>query len=193
MVDASQWISGRVLDAKLSAIKDMAMRAAKVPGAVSLAWGLPSFRTPEHIRRAATDALANDADVGKYTLPNGLLSLRECVAVHHEEMTGVEIDAEDNVLITAGNMEGMNTLFHTLLQPGDEIILTDPGFASHVQQIRLFGGVPVHWPLDEARGWRLQVDNLPALITERTKAVVLVSPSNPHRYGISEGRPPGIG
>jgi len=76
-------------------------------------------------------------------------------------------------------MQGLNALFHTILEPGDEVVLTDPGFVSHIQQIRLSGGVPVHWPLDEASGWRLDVDALPGLLTERTKAIVLVSPSNP--------------
>jgi len=179
VVDERRWIAENVANSRLSAIKEMAMRAARVDGSLSLAWGLPSFRTPEHIRRAATDALANDEDAGKYTLPNGLRELRECVAGHHERMTGAAADPEDNVLITAGNMQGMNSLFRTILEPGDEIILTDPGFASHVQQIRLYGGVPVPWTLDEENGWRLQSEKLPELINERTKAVVLVSPSNP--------------
>ncbi len=179
MVDASQLISRNVEGAKLSAIKEMAMRSAKVEGAVSLAWGLPSFSTPEHIRRAAADALAGDPDVGKYTLPNGMAALRECVAQHHAKMTDVEVDSEKNVFITAGNMQGMNSLLHCILEPGDEVILTDPGFASHVQQIRMFGGVSVPWPLDEDAGWQLDSQALSGLITQRTKAIILVTPSNP--------------
>jgi len=66
-----------------------------------------------------------------------------------------------------------------LIDPGDEIIVTDPGFASHFQQIRLCGGEPVFWKMDEAMGWSLDIDALPDLITDRTKALVLVSPSNP--------------
>lgn len=76
-------------------------------------------------------------------------------------------------------MQGLNSLFHVLIDPGDEIIVTDPGFASHFQQIRLCGGEPVYWRLDESHGWRLDVDALPGLIGDRTKAIVLVSPSNP--------------
>ena len=82
-------------------------------------------------------------------------------------------------MITAGNTQGLNALFHVLIDPGDEIVVTDPGFASHFQQIRLCGGDPVFWPLDEAAGWRLDPEVLPTLITSRTKAIVLVSPSNP--------------
>ena len=179
MKNENHWVSINVSTMALSAIKDMAMRSAKVPGAASLAWGLPSFRTPEHIRRAVTQRLDADPDIGKYALPDGLPELRAVVAKQHIAMTGVEIDPDRNVMITAGNMQGLNALFHVLISPGDEIIMTDPGFASHVQQIRLCGGTPVYWRMDEAAGWSLDVDGLPDLITERTKAIVLVSPSNP--------------
>jgi aspartate/methionine/tyrosine aminotransferase len=82
-------------------------------------------------------------------------------------------------MISAGNMQGLNTLFHTMLDPGDEIILTDPCFASHIQQIDLFSGIPVYWPLDESKNWSLDIERLPELITDKTQAIVLVSPSNP--------------
>ena len=172
-------ISRNVSRIALSAIKEMAMRSAEVPGAVSLAWGLPSFRTPEPIRRAVADGLRDDADIGKYALPDGLEAFRRIVARHHREKWGVAVDPSHNVVITAGNMQGLNAIFHTLVDPGDEVVVTDPGFASHFQQIRLCGGVPVHWRLDEAHGWALDVDRLPELLTARTKAIVLVTPSNP--------------
>jgi aspartate/methionine/tyrosine aminotransferase len=163
----------------LSAIKEMAMRSAAVPDAASLAWGLPSFRTPVHIRQAVHDALDADPDIGKYALPDGLPELRRTVADHHLATTGIERDADAHVLITTGNMQGLNALFHVLVDPGDRVIVTDPGFASHIQQIRLCGGEPVGWPLIEARNWSLDVEHLPDLIDDRTKAIVLVSPSNP--------------
>jgi aspartate/methionine/tyrosine aminotransferase len=179
MIPAKHLISSTVSEVSLSAIKEMAMLSAQVEDVASLTWGLPSFRTPEHIRAAVTDALSNDPDVGKYALPNGLLELRALVASHHLEKTGVEADPDRNVFITAGNMQGMNSLLRALIEPGDEILVTDPGFASHIQQIRLYGGVPVPWRLAEDSGWSLRVDLLPELITPRTKAVVLVTPSNP--------------
>lgn len=155
------------------------MRAAKMEDVASLTWGLPSFRTPEPIRRAVARQLDSDPDIGKYSLPDGLPEFREAAAKAHRAAAGVEVDADRDVMITAGNMQGLNALFHALIDPGDEIIVTDPGFASHFQQIRLCGGKPVHWRLDEARGWQLDPDALPGLINGRTKAIVLVSPSNP--------------
>jgi len=155
------------------------MLSAKVDGAASLAWGLPSFRTPEYIRKGVTERLANDPDIGKYALPDGLKALRELVAIKHEHETGIAIDPDERIIITAGNMQGLNTIFHLCINPGDEIIVTDPGFASHFQQIKLCGGKPVYWRLQEEKEWGLDIEGLAGLITERTKAIVLVTPSNP--------------
>ena len=179
MTSPNHHVSQTIANVELSAIKEMAMRGAKVTDAASLTWGVPSFRTPQHIRDAAIAALEGDEDVGKYALPNGLPELRELVVRVHRDKTGVDADAERNVLITAGNMQGMNSTLRALLEPGDEVIVTDPGFASHIQQIRMCGGVPVPWPLDEDHGWRLQTDLVEDLVTPRTRAVVLVTPSNP--------------
>lgn len=155
------------------------MRAARLPDVASLSWGLPSFRTPDHIREAVRTALSEDPDIGKYALPDGLPALREQVVETHFGKTGRRVSANDNVFITAGNMQGMSSVLTALIEPGDEIVLTDPGFASHCQQVRLRGGVPVYWPLDEADGWRLNLPALSARLTDRSKAIVLVNPLNP--------------
>ncbi len=157
----------------------MEMRSAAIPGVASLSIGLPSFETPEQIRRLVARRLAADPEIGKYSLSNGLPELREAVVAFHRARTGVPIDPDRNVIITAGNMQGLNTLFLALLDPGDEIIVTDPGFVSHYEQIRLCGGVPVYWTMKEEAGWALDIDGLPELITGRTKAITLVTPSNP--------------
>lgn len=175
----SKRISQTVDSIELSAIKEMSMRSAKVEGAASLAWGLPSFRTPEHIRQEVTKQLEADPDIGKYALPDGLPALREAAVSAHYAATGIEADPDRHVMITAGNTQGLNALLHVLLNPGDEVILTDPGFASHVQQVRLCGGNAVFWGLDESKDWSLDVEALPNLVSEKTKALILVSPSNP--------------
>jgi aspartate/methionine/tyrosine aminotransferase len=178
-VSADRRIASTVAGIEVSAIKEMSMRSAGLPETVSLAWGLPSFRTPEPIRRAVATALESDARIGQYALPDGLPELRRAVADEHRQRTGADADPETEIMISAGNMQALSLVFRTLVEAGDEVILTDPGFASHWQQIRLCGGVPVGWALDEARGWALDPETLPALIGPRTKAVVLVSPSNP--------------
>jgi aspartate/methionine/tyrosine aminotransferase len=179
MTGGEHLINPEVARASLSAIKEMAMRAARVDDVASLSWGLPSFPTPANIRRAVATALDQDPDVGKYALPNGLPELRRLAAAEHFRRTGVEVDPEENVFITAGNMQGMSTLLHVLVAPGDEVVITDPGFASHYEQVRLRGGIPVPWALDEGRGWDLTLDVLPSLLTDRTRALILVNPANP--------------
>jgi aspartate/methionine/tyrosine aminotransferase len=179
MNDIERLVRPSVAKIGLSAIKEMALRSSQIEGAVSLCWGLPSFRTPAHIRAAVARELENDPDIGKYALPAGLAELRQLAAETHLEKTGIAVDPDRNVLITSGNMEGMSTLFRVLLDPGDEVIVTDPGFVSHYQQVELRGARAVPWRLDEARGWNLAPETLDSLITERTKALVLVSPSNP--------------
>lgn len=164
---------------EMSAIKEMALLGREVPDAASLTWGVPSFATPEYIRKGIAEELFTDPDIGKYALPDGLAELRRLAARRHQSLTGIAPDPDSNILITSGNMQGMSILFHALIDSGDEIILTDPCFASHIQQIRMFGGKPVYWPLIEADNWRMDTESLADLITENSKALVLVSPSNP--------------
>ena len=173
------WVANDVADIGMSAIKDMAMRAAQVPNALSLTWGLPSFQTPLPIREAIDTALESDPDIGKYTLPNGLAELRALAARDFSNRSGAKVDPDSQVVITAGNMEGVNTLLRTILEPGDEVIVTDPCFASHILQIGLCGGRCVYLPLDEKSGWQLDPDLLDGLVTPRTKAILLVTPHNP--------------
>jgi aminotransferase len=154
-------VARNVCGMQISAIKQMAMLAAQVPDVASLAWGLPSFRTPESIRAAVKAALDGDPDLGKYALPDGVPELRRLAAQRHLALTGRDVDADEHVLVTAG-------------------------FASHVQQIRLCGGTPVPWPLDEDDGWSLDLDALPGLVGARTKAMILVSPSNPTGHIFAE-------
>ncbi len=179
-------IAGRSRGLAMSAIKEMSILSAKVPGAASLAWGLPSFPTPDPIRAAVAQALESDPKIGMYALPGGLPELTEAAAREHERRTGLRVDPNRQVMISAGNMEGMQTLFQSIIDPGDEVIVTDPGFVSHISQIRFSGGVPVYWKMDESKGWELDIGSLPGLIGPRTKAIVLVNPSNPTGAILSE-------
>ena len=176
---AGRFVSDRAANLWLSGIKEMAMLSARVEGAVSLAWGVPSFPTPQYITQAVIEQLDTDEDIGKYALPDGLDDLKQLVASKHRLETGVSVNADDHVMITAGNMQGMHSLLHVIINPGDEVILTDPCFASHIQQVMLSGGKTVYWALNEDDGWSLDVDALSGLVSENTKAIIINSPSNP--------------
>lgn len=183
---ATELIAERSHKLAMSAIKEMSILSARLPDAASLAWGLPSFRTPGPVRAAVAEALENDPKAGMYALPGGLPELLEAAAAAHARKTGIQVDPAERVMISAGNMEGLQTLFHAIVDPGDEVIVTDPGFVSHISQIEFNGGIPVFWKMDEANGWELDIDALPGLVTPRTKAIVLVTPSNPTGAILSE-------
>jgi len=176
---SNRFLSERAAALWLSGIKEMAMLSASVDNVASLAWGVPSFPTPGYITAAVAGQLERDDDIGKYTLPDGLADLKSLAARKHERDTGIAVDADERILVTAGNMQGMFALLHVITSPGDEIIVTDPCFASHIQQISICGGKPVYWQLDEANAWRLDIDAFSALVSQRTKAVIINSPSNP--------------
>ena len=155
------------------------MRSARVPDVASLAWGLPSFNTPEPIRAAVEQAFSTDPDIGKYSLPDGLPEFRHLIAAKHTTLTGLTVDPDKQVVVTAGNMQGLSTLLRVIMNAGDQVIVTDPGFASHIQQIKLCGAEPIYWRLDEGNAWQLNPSALEELISPRTKAIIIVSPSNP--------------
>ncbi|NDR56653.1 aminotransferase class I/II-fold pyridoxal phosphate-dependent enzyme [Pseudoruegeria sp. M32A2M] len=95
--------------------------------------------------------------------------MREAVARNHLKRRGLAADTERHIAAIADNMGRINALLKVLLDPGDEIVLTDPGFVSHIQKIRFHGGLPVFWPMNEARGWELDATSLAGLIGPRTK------------------------
>ena len=176
---ANHFVSDGAAGLWLSGIKEMAMLSARIDGAASLAWGIPCFPTPDYILNEVIEQLKSDADIGKYALPDGLDLLRQLVVRKHKSDTGITVGADENVMITAGNMQGMHSLLQVITNPGDEIILTDPCFASHIQQVTMCGGTPVYWSLDEGNSWSLDIDALPGLVNRKTKAVIINSPSNP--------------
>ena len=174
-----RFLSDKAAGLWLSGIKEMAMLSAAIDDVASLAWGVPSFPTPDYIVQAVVDQLQHDPDIGKYTLPDGLAEMKRLAAQRHKAETGVTVDAGSQVMITAGNMQGMFSLLNVIIDPDDEIVLTDPCFASHIQQISICGGKPVYWPLDEDNDWSLDIDALPDLVGRKTKAIIINSPSNP--------------
>lgn len=171
-------ISNRAQSIIVSEIKEMALLAAKVPGAIPFAWGIPFIETPIHIRNALKNALDQDPDLGKYSPSLGLPELRKLIAQDIKQKYKVVADP-NSVMVTAGAMEALMCVFQAIVNPEDEVIMTSPGFSSHIQQILLAGGTPKFLPLIEEKNWAIDLAVLPKLITPKTKAIVLCSPCNP--------------
>ncbi len=143
---------------------------------VNLGIGQPDFQTPAHIVEAAIKAL-QDGHHG-YTPANGLLALREAVARRTLATTGVEVSPE-TVMILPG---GKPTMFAAILmfgEPGAEILYPDPGFPIYRSMIEFTGATPVAVPIREENGFAFSAEETLALITPRTRLLILNSPANP--------------
>ena len=156
--------------------KAKALKAAGEP-VIGFGAGEPDFPTPEHIVEAAV-AACRTPRFHKYTPAAGLPELRDAVAVKTKRDSGLEVTAAQ-VLVTNGGKHAVYNTFATLLDPGDEVLLPAPYWTTYPEPIRLAGGVPVVLPTDESTGFRVTVDQLDAAVTERTKVLMFVSPSNP--------------
>ena len=167
----------RTSQIQLSPIKEIELAAARMSGVVSLAQGIPSFDTPEVIKSYVKEKL-DQGETARYSLSPGLIELRELVAESLGE-EGMRYDPDGEILITAGSIEGISATLIALTEPGDEVILPTPSYASYQQVIRMAGCVPKFAPLDEERNFDLDVDAIAGLITPRTAAIFYCNPNNP--------------
>ena len=139
--------------------------------------GEPDFPTPPAIVEAAAAACA-DPKNHRYTPTPGLPELRVAIAAKTLRDSGYEVDPSQ-VIVTNGGKHAVYNTFQTLLDPGDEVILPAPYWTTYPEAIKLAGGVPVEVFAPAEAGFLVTVDQLEAAYTERTKALVFVSPSNP--------------
>ncbi|MBU4343796.1 MAG: pyridoxal phosphate-dependent aminotransferase [Desulfobacteraceae bacterium] len=152
---------------------------------IHLEVGEPDFDTPVCIKRAACKAL--DDGHTHYTHSLGLLELREAVCEHYFNKYNVSIDP-DQVLISSGTSPAMFIMFSVLLEPGDQVIISDPHYACYPNFIRFVQGEPVMIPVYEEDGFQLRPEAIKEKITERTRAIFINSPSNPTGNLLSESR-----
>ena len=143
---------------------------------INLGIGQPDFRTPEHIVEAAIKAL-RDGHHG-YTPATGLLACREAVVRRTLTTTGVEVSPE-NVMILPGGKPTMYAAIVMFGEPGAEIMYPDPGFPIYRSMIEFTGATPVPIPIREANGFAFSADETLALITPKTRLIILNSPANP--------------
>jgi aspartate aminotransferase len=156
--------------------KAKALRAAGEP-VIGFGAGEPDFPTPAHITEAAAAACLDPRN-HRYTPTPGLPELRDAIAAKTVRDSGYRCDASQ-VLVTNGAKQAVYETFQALLNPGDEVLLPAPYWTTYPEAIALADGVPVPLATTEETGFRVSVDTLEAARTERTKALLFVSPSNP--------------
>lgn len=182
-------IATRVAQISVSAIKQMPVLAAKVGGCVSLGQGIPSFNTPDFIRRAVIQELENEAStIGKYSMQPGLPALKQEIAKDLARTKGItDCNPDTDIFISCGGMEALAAGITTIVERGDEVILPSPTYASHIEQILFAEGVPVFAPMiEDGKSWKLDTAAMRKAVTPRTKAIVLCNPVNPTGTVFSE-------
>ncbi len=161
-------------------VMDVVARAKELAASgrdiVRMEIGDPDFPTPEVITRAA-EAAMEAGDTG-YTQSAGLPNLRDAIAAHYAAAYGVVVDPED-IVVTQGTSPAMLLLFGALLDPGDEVIISDPCYPAYPNYVAFLGGVAVPVCVRAEEGFRFRVDEVRAAITPKTKAIVINSPANP--------------
>ncbi|NLO97589.1 MAG: pyridoxal phosphate-dependent aminotransferase [Peptococcaceae bacterium] len=143
---------------------------------IHLEIGEPDFPTPDNVIAKGIEAM--QAGMTKYTPSAGLLETRQIIAEYISKTRGFEVEAEQ-VVMTAG---GKPIIFYSILavvNPGDEVIYPDPGFPIYQSVINFVGGTPVPIPLREENEFRMDIDELKSLITNKTKMIIINSPQNP--------------
>ena len=137
------------------------------------------LRPPPGVEEATRQAIGED-DANSYLPFLGADALRQAAAALVSRLSGVEYDWRNSTIVSAGGLNGILNVLLALLEPGDEVILTDPIYIGLINRVRLAGGVPVFAPYQIEDGvWRLDRDRLRQVVTTRTKVLLMMSPSMP--------------
>ena len=159
-----------------SGIRRITNAAVTIPDCIRLEMGEPQFATPAHICDAA-DRAARDGFT-KYTASQGLLSLREAMSAKLARVNGLAVPPE-RIVATNGALSGLFTTCLALLAPGDEMLIPDPGWPNWEMMILAAGGRVVRYPTPRERAFLPDPDTMDVLVTPRTRAIIVNSPSNP--------------
>ena len=143
---------------------------------VHLEYGEPDFAPPGVVQQALAAAIEQGRM--RYTHSLGILPLREAIADHYQSTYGVKVSPEQ-ILITPGTSPAMLLLFGALLDPGDEVVLSDPYYACYPNFIRYAEGVPVYVDTTEEDGFQYRPEAIRPRLGARTRAILVNSPANP--------------
>ena len=158
-----------------SVIRGMSIEALKYD-AVNLAQGMPDFPAPQVLKDAACRAIQQD--VNQYAITWGARELRYAIAEHAAWHLGLSVDPETDITVTCGSTEAMLVALLSLINPGDEVILSQPFYENYWPDCVLAGASPRFVPVRPPH-WKFDPDELAAAFNDRTKAIVLCNPNNP--------------
>ncbi|MGA8425690.1 MAG: aminotransferase class I/II-fold pyridoxal phosphate-dependent enzyme [Thermoplasmata archaeon] len=169
----AEMVAQRVREVEISGIRKMFEAAP--PSAINLGLGEPDFDPPQVVIDALCDAVRSGKN--HYGPSAGQPKLREKVAERYQDRD--PDTTRENVIISGSGSEGLMATALTLYDPGDEVLIPNPGFVLYAPHVRLAGATPVPYSLDEKQGFLPDLNELEELVSPRTRAIVVNSPSNP--------------
>jgi aspartate aminotransferase len=180
----------RIEESQTIAMTSLAKKLrAEGKNVISLSAGEPDFPTPENIKQAAIRAIQNNFT--KYTQNEGITELREAVAEKFCRDNGLDVKTP-NILVSNGGKHSIFNALQTICNPGDEVIIAAPYWVSFPEMVKLVDAVPVILKTKEENGFTFTADDIKPLLTVRTKAMIINSPSNPTGSVLDESTLHGI-
>ena len=170
-------ISNRVKQIQKSAIHEMTRLSKQFTDVAFLSWAKPTAGTPEHINRAAIEAIQQGL-TGGYSPSDGLVELRREIVKKLKRDNNINANISQ-LLVTVGAIEGLASAVMAIVDPGDEVILPTPTYSTHIQQVVLASGEPVLVPLIEDQGFSLDISTIKEAITPKTKQSCIAIPIIP--------------
>jgi aminotransferase len=170
-------ISDRANRLSPSGIRKFFDLLANMEGVISLGIGEPDYSTPWHISEAAVKSLEKGYTM--YTSNSGIPELRELTAKHLKEQYHVDYEPYSELLMTVGVSEALDLAMRAIINPGDEVIMTDPHYVAYDASVLLAEGIPVNVPTYAKNNFAVDAKDITSKITKKTKAILIGFPSNP--------------
>ncbi|MFB6467559.1 aminotransferase [Cytobacillus sp. Hz8] len=177
MEQTKSYISRTVEELKPSGIRRFFDLAAGMEGVISLGVGEPDFVTSWSIREAAI--LSLEQGYTSYTANAGLMELREEIAKYMSSRFKVDYNPKNQIIVTVGASQALDIALRAVIDPGDEVIVLNPCFVAYAPLVTLAGGKPIELQTLKENDFKVTPDQLEAVVTSRTKAIIICSPNNP--------------
>ena len=177
MIDYSKVLSRTVVETPKSGIRKFFDLMSTMQDVVGLTVGEPDFQTPWHIREAGITTLERGKTY--YTANAGLMELRSEINNYMTRRFGISYDPAEEVIVTVGGSEAIDIAFRSVIEQGDEVIVPTPSFVCYAPLVKMAGGVPVILETKFEDKFKIDPEALKALITPKTKLLVLPYPNNP--------------
>ena len=177
VIDYNKRLNSTLMAVKPSGIRKFFDIANELDDVISLSVGEPDFHTPWHIREEGIYSLEKGRT--RYTPNRGFAKLREEICKFQRRKYNLDYKPETDVLVTVGGSEAIDVCIRALVNPGEEVIIPEPSFVCYVPITQMAGGVPVTVATKAENNFKLTAEDLEAVITDKTKVLILPFPNNP--------------